>query len=87
MKPYIPSSGTEGMEFEAMFCDRCEMDRAWNESGGDEDGCEIHNGAIWGDEAPEWVIDEHGPRCTAFQKIMTGDEPLPGQGELFKEAM
>lgn len=24
-KPYIPSSGTEGMRFEAMWCDECNL--------------------------------------------------------------
>lgn len=41
-KPYRPSNGTEGDIFRASWCDRCERDRLYRETGGNaplnEDG-------------------------------------------------
>lgn len=62
--PYRPSNGTEGMVFEAHFCDRCARDAGQD--------CPIHTAALVFDigepEYPaEWVEGEGGPACTAFE--------------------
>lgn len=89
-RPYRPSNGTEGEIFEAQWCARCERDRAAWESDDWENGCRIPANTYCFEgtdpEYPkEWIIDEQGPRCTAFQKRLTGNEPLPGQLGLFGE--
>lgn len=70
-RPYRPSNGTEGCDFEARFCDRCARDAAFRESDGAEDGCPLIANAFafeigHPDYPKEWIEDEHGPRCTAF---------------------
>lgn len=73
---YRPSNGTEGMCFEAEFCDRCVHDS--------EDKCEIHDRALLFDtddkEYPhEWWYDGEGnPTCTAFATEIAP----PTRGEL-----
>lgn len=69
-RPYRPGSGTEGMDFMEQFCDRCVRDVAQN--------CSIKD-ASWVYEIDdprypkEWVQDEAGARCTAFEP--EGDKP------------
>jgi hypothetical protein len=68
---YRPSNGTEGHGFIDEWCSNCERDR-----GGD---CSILANTFVYDiddprYPPEWVRDEHGPRCTAF--IERG-KPIP----------
>lgn len=70
MSAYRPSNGTEGAIFMAHFCDRCERDRAYREGHGDS--CPIvANTMVYSADAPEypqeWVEDENGSRCTAFE--------------------
>ena len=65
MKPYRPSSGFEHMEFQERFCVRCRHD--------ENDDCLIHTttqlyDAGHPDYPKEWVQDEQGPRCTAFEE-------------------
>lgn len=64
-KPYRPSNGTEGEQFFAHFCDRCERES--------EDECLIMTKSfVYLIEHPEypteWIEDEKGPRCTAFEE-------------------
>lgn len=71
MKPYRPSSGSEGRAFMADFCDRCERDRLFQESPEKHDGCSIAADTmalrVTDPEYPkEWVEDRDGARCTAF---------------------
>jgi len=91
-EPYRPSSGTEGMDFEAEFCDRCQKEKAfWEASYGLDSPdpapiCPIHARALMylpdDPEFPaEWIEDENGPRCTAFLPEDV-EPPLPGQGVL-----
>jgi len=75
--PYRPSNGSEGMDFQARFCDKCSKDDM--ENGGIE--CDILGRVLsFQKDDPEypkeWVIDEFGPqdrypfhtaKCTAFQ--------------------
>ncbi|WP_417534161.1 hypothetical protein [Marinobacterium stanieri] len=65
-KPYRPSNGTEGDYFMAKFCDRCRGDA--------NNSCSIIAATMMFDIADpnypaEWVEDESGPHCTAFQPI------------------
>ena len=69
---YRPLSGTEGMWFMDRFCDRCRRDEAFQR--GDGDSCPIAAATIAYDVAdpeypPEWIEDEAGPRCTAYEPI------------------
>lgn len=74
--PYRPANGSEGCDFEAVFCDRCTKN--------DEDTeryCPIlTNAYCYGvdeDEYPsEWVWCEGYPICTAYDP-MPGEQPCP----------
>lgn len=64
-RPYRPSNGAEGMDFEARFCARCHW---WQ---GDERGCPIQAGAFLHQVGEpgypsQWVYGEDGPTCTSF---------------------
>ena len=73
-KPYQPSNGTEGMQFMAEFCDRCEKDRKYRKTMDGQYGCEIMANAMCykqtDPEYPkEWTFTEEGfPVCTAFEE-------------------
>lgn len=78
-KPYMPSNSSEGEWFEANYCARCVHDKAFREAWADDsipdvEGCEIIARAQRGDQPPEWIEDEHGPRCTAFE-LIDGETP------------
>ena len=70
MRPYRPSNGTEGDDFKARFCDRCEK------FGTEDDTCKIWINVLFYDrddpEYPkEWVEDDDDQygetaRCTSF---------------------
>lgn len=67
---YRPSNGDEGMSFMARFCDRCERDRAFQDGTGDS--CPIAAATmVFGVNDPEypceWIEEDDGPRCTAFE--------------------
>lgn len=70
MRPFRPSNGTAGMEFEQRWCERCR----W------EDGCSILPLTLVlevGDPGypPEWVCGEKWPRKGAPQPQCTAFEP------------
>ncbi len=72
--PYRPSSGTEGADFMAQWCDRCKRDEAFQ--AGDGDSCSIAAASlvyrVGDDEYPkEWVYNPR-PCCTVFDPI---DQP------------
>jgi hypothetical protein len=55
----------------SYFCDRCERDRAYREGAGDS--CPIAAATMaFGKDEPdyprEWIEDDLGPRCTAFEQ-------------------
>jgi hypothetical protein len=90
--PYRPTSGTEGADFMEAFCDRCTRDAAFRAGTGDS--CPIAADtmvfAVTDPEYPaEWVQDERGPRCTAFDpetpsapaRAPEGLRTSPGGGE------
>lgn len=71
-KKYRPSNGSEGADFMSEFCDRCQRDAAFQDGTGDS--CQIAAATmaynIADPEYPkEWIEDERGPRCTAFEPI------------------
>ena len=76
---YQPAYGSEGMDFEYNWCQRCKKDEGWNRDMDPEKACMIHNRALVFDvddqEYPaEWTYGEDGqPKCTAFEE-MDGDE-------------
>lgn len=75
-RSYRPSNGTEGLDFREEFCFRCERDRAFRETDGEEAGCRILGDTlIYMADDPrypkEWVQDEQGARCTAFEAEAT----------------
>ena len=71
-EPYRPSNGSEGDDFCARFCDRCEKDREWREKG--MRPCPILGATLnlaIGEPGypPEWIYGADGkPTCTAFEK-------------------
>jgi len=74
MKSYRPSNGSEGMAFQAEFCDRCVKD-GFRITEQPEDGCAILKNALLLDieeegYPKEWIENDDGtnPRCTAFKE-------------------
>jgi hypothetical protein len=71
VKPYRPSNGTEGEVFHEAFCYQC---RYYGDVIGKVPPCAIQDAALAlqvddpGYPA-EWIEDEEGPRCTAFEPI------------------
>jgi hypothetical protein len=85
-KPYRPSNGSEGADFEARFCDRCKREAKYRRTGDGADGCKIATAVfIYEIDDPkypkEWVVNLHDPvgmtaRCTAFRHE---DDPGPSR--------
>lgn len=97
---YRPSNGTEGEAFIGEFCCQCVKDRACNNADPDyANGCPILAATFACDESDphypkEWIEDELGPRCTAFERDLGQLYPDPhtlseaereAQFTLFKE--
>lgn len=64
-KKYRPSNGTEGMDFMAQWCDKCQLDD------GEKLFCEILSASMCyemnePDYPSEWIYKEGQPCCTAF---------------------
>ncbi len=69
-KPYRPSNGTEGMRFQAQFCERCTREGDWRK----HEYCEILSNTmafkVTEEGYPkEWVIEDGKPKCTAFDPV------------------
>jgi hypothetical protein len=82
-RPYRPSNGTEGLDFQEEFCDRCRRDAEYRRTEAGRDSCPIVSAALtYLPEHPsypvEWVQDESGARCTAFEPM---DEPADEPAE------
>ena len=72
-RPYRPSNVCQGMDFFDAFCHRCAKDAKFRESGLGQDGCPIVSDTfLYKASDPrypkEWVQDESGPRCAAFEE-------------------
>jgi hypothetical protein len=77
---YRPSNGTEGDIFDARFCSACTRDRPFGT-------CDVLTRTLIHqvsdpDYPTEWIIDDRGPRCTAFT---TEPDPPPVQSEVEAE--
>jgi len=76
--PYRPSNSTEGCEFEAKFCDRCEYNSEDQRDEMAECCLILANALAYSIGEPhfpaEWVSDANGdnPRCTRFRLLGTG---------------
>lgn len=73
MKPYRPSNGTEGADFQDRWCCRCERDAKFSEDY-PELGCQIlANTFVYEVDDPrypkEWVVKDGSPCCTAFVQL------------------
>ena len=89
---YRPANGTEGMDFEERFCERCWRDRRYRATG-DGSGCSILSRVFTMDPREkgypkEWVYDADGlPTCTAFaeqrSRSRSAKRPPPDQRDLF----
>lgn len=73
--PYRPTSGCEGAEFMASFCDRCQRDAAFRNGTGDS--CPIiANSMVYevGDDGypAELIHDPYDgyPTCTAYSRAL-----------------
>jgi hypothetical protein len=68
VEPYRPSNGTDGECFMGQWCAGCDRDSYpdWDDGDSDEKRCEILGLGLCGEQPPEWIQDERGPRCTAF---------------------
>ena len=68
-RPYRPSSGCEGLDFKEEFCFRC---RKYGADDKPEEHCPIEDATYINTTDPlypkEWVQDENGARCTAFEE-------------------
>lgn len=84
-KPYIPGSGTEGMEFEDSWCGRCDRYRAMH---GDADTMDCQKGhltAAWASDGIEdpnfpkaWVYDAKGkPSCSDWTQRTIAADGVP----------
>ena len=78
-RAYRPANGMEGAVFMAHFCDRCERDRAYRDGTGDS--CPIAAATMafsaTDPEYPrEWVEDEQGARCTAFEQASQSEQQI-----------
>jgi len=64
-QPYMPSNGTEGMNFTGNFCDNCIHQHPDPDK---KPQCEdILLKSLCGDQPKEWIYDSEGsPTCTAF---------------------
>lgn len=82
-EPYRPSNGTEGEFFQEKFCQRCVKDRACNKPNPDwSEGCKIlaatfANDIDDPDYPKEWIEDDEGARCTAFEEDFGQKYPDP----------
>jgi len=73
-RKYRPSNSTDGDIFEESWCDKCELDRLYRESGGTLEGCTFLALMMGlGIDDPDYpdcfVIENNNPCCTAFVEI------------------
>ncbi len=71
-RKYRPSSGSEGLDFEAQFCWVCQREATFRETQDGTDACPIVRAAfmfeVTDKEYPtQWIEDESGPRCIEFE--------------------
>lgn len=58
MEGYFPSNGTEGMIFQALYCEKCYKER----------NCTILANSMLGKEPKQWILNDNGePECSSFR--------------------
>lgn len=72
-RPYRPSNGSEGEWFMGRWCGQCQKEATYRKTDDGADACRIATNTMAFDiDDPlypkEWVKDERGPRCTAFEE-------------------
>jgi hypothetical protein len=74
-KPYRPANEVESDTFMEHFCYRCKRDEQFKETqDGWIGGCPIIAATMAynlndPDYPKEWITDDDGPRCTAFEEV------------------
>lgn len=73
---YRPSCGSEGLDFIDRWCGRCMRESRFRQTRDGADACRIvartfHLKVTDPDYPKEWIEDEAGPRCTAFEQELT----------------
>lgn len=64
-KQYLPSNGTEGMEFESLWCDRCARNPIKQDA---KTQCVHLYRALCGEDNGKWFCNGTGAgECTAFR--------------------
>lgn len=70
-KQWRPWSSEEAADFDDRFCSQCIRDAAFRAGTGDS--CEIaadgFGVALGLEPPPQWIEDEDGPGCTAFEAL------------------
>jgi len=80
MKPFYPSNSTEGIQFDSLWCEKCDRDRAYREDPLKEKSCRYLRDAMIYDCKTEgykhqWFYDKSDqPFCAAFIPIKTEEE-------------
>lgn len=74
-RPYRPSCGSEGADFQARFCAYCVHDQDWEQG----NGCPIILDTMLyevddPDYPSQWIWGDNGPECTAFQPVEEAPE-------------
>lgn len=64
MQAYLPSNGSEGLGFEAAFCDRCVRQAVRPDS---KKQCPHLVKALLGEINGVWFLDAGRPFCTVFR--------------------
>lgn len=84
-KPYRPSSGTEGYEFEAAWCERCDHYRPMRDDSNIFDCTQGHLTAAWGADGVDdplypkaWVYNAKGkPSCSDWKARTIAADAVP----------
>jgi hypothetical protein len=68
---YRPANGSEGLCFQAQFCDRCVKDRGFPDDDKEDGWCPLIANALAYDITDpkypqQWVLVGDEPQCTAF---------------------
>ena len=65
---YYPSNGTEGDQFQSVWCDKCYK----------KNSCSILNSSYTGKHVKQWIYDDDmNPTCTSFN----ANRPAPKHKE------
>lgn len=69
MMQWRPHSSDEAAAFDAKFCSECARDHGFRGGAGESCPIAVNGfGVALGLEPPaEWIEDQSGPRCTAFE--------------------